>query len=114
MSILLLMTLAFAVPPLGDPCVPEADAAHTWDGVAFPFGEASFADVVVGYQPGPGVSGQYGDPATALGPPDWQDGVGAVSLGRMGKKPASLVVAFQDVLLADIQGFDLWIFEVGP
>jgi hypothetical protein len=96
-------------------CRPDPSMSVEFDGVKFPQGVDSFADEVIRYVPGRGVSQHYGDAQTALGPPDWVEGVGAVSLGnRKGKHPAELVVAFNKVYVADVPGPDLYVFEVGP
>ena len=67
-------------------------------GVEFPDGAQSFADAVVSYSPGSGVSADYDDPTQALGTPDYPTGViadgnGHVSLGGAG---GELVLQFID------------------
>lgn len=93
----------------------------TYDGITFPDGDVSFADVVVSYEPlfdgGPGPTNpNFIDPASALGPPDYSggaDGIGSVSLGDGGR----ITLRFSDNALTgsgDNGVDDLHIFEVGP
>ncbi len=63
--------------------------AAVFRGVDFPHGVKSFADRVVSFSRGDstGVSGEYGNPNNALGPPDYSQslpGEGHVSLGALG------------------------------
>jgi hypothetical protein len=85
----------------------------TIDGITFPQGAASFADVVASYSPGANVGGTYADPTAALGLPDYNRsaGVGAASLGVGG----SLVLRFTDNSLTTSgdSTADLHVFEVG-
>lgn len=81
--------------------------------VAFPQGDISFADEVVLYQmgnPSP-LKAKHRDPAKALSIPDYhhRTGEGYLSLGCGGV----LVVKFNDNALTNIDGPDLYIFEVG-
>ena len=90
-------------------------AAHAsavpFEGIEFPAGAISFADLVVSYMPGADVGAGYDDAADALGIPDFGGGVGSVSLGDGG----SLTVAFTDNSLttSGTTAADLWIFEIG-
>lgn len=78
--------------------------------VYFPLGELSFADRVVEYKPTK-VPDYAKDPNDALGPPNYTSGDdNYVSLGNNG----SLTLQFTDNYLVDIEGPDLWIFEIGP
>jgi len=82
--------------------------------VHFPLGDRSFADEVVSYamgHPDPKPESSR-DPRAALGVPDYVDKThsGFVSLGCGG----TLVVRFTDNALVDVDGPDLWVFEVGP
>jgi outer membrane protein OmpA-like peptidoglycan-associated protein len=83
--------------------------------VAFPGGPSAFADELVAYRPGsPEPIPEGEDPRTALGPPDyvadiWQP-PRAVSLGNGG----SLTLRFTDNALVDVDGPDLFLFEIGP
>jgi len=92
----------------------------TYHGITFPNGDASFADVVVSYEPlfdgGPGPTHpNFIDPAEALGPPDYCCGdnqPGSVSLGDGGR----ITLRFTDNALTGSgpDGLaDLHIFEVG-
>jgi len=83
--------------------------------IAFPRERAHFAGRVVAYDvgtPAPLPEGQ--DPATALGPPDYQADVWsrprAVSLGNGG----TITLAFDEGALLDGEGPDLFIWEIGP
>lgn len=94
-------------------------AAEEFGGIEFPQGEASFADVVVVYDPS--FSGgavpthpDFTDPQEILGPPDYPGGnnqPGSVSLGSGGM----IVVQFTNNVLtgSDDATPDLHIFEVG-
>ena len=84
--------------------------------IVFPLGDASFADEVVAFdvgKPAPRDT-RYTDPATALGPPDYDLKrllpPKNISLGCGG----TLVVRFTDNVLHDVAGPDLYVFEVGP
>ncbi len=83
--------------------------------IFFPFGDISFADEVVEFtkgQPAP-IKG-YGDPNLSLKVPDYSGNyetiAEATSLGFGGV----LIVKFTDNILYDINGPDLFIFEIGP
>ncbi len=81
--------------------------------ICLPLGALSFADVAVGFQPGKKRSKPPFDfPGSALGEPDYRNTYSAdfISLGCDGV----LVVRFTDNVLVDIDGIDLYIFEVGP
>lgn len=80
--------------------------------VFFPFGDISFADKVISYNNGnPSPSKEDSDPKKALGIPDYNEekDINFTSLGNGG----SLVVKFVDNILYDIEGDDLFIFEIG-
>src|SRR5437763_3428305 len=82
--------------------------------VHFPLGEKSFADEVVAFNmghPEPQPANAR-DPHNALGIPDNNDKLrsGFVTLGCGG----SLTLRFTDNALVDVDGPDLWVFEVGP
>jgi OOP family OmpA-OmpF porin len=79
--------------------------------VHLPQGDISFADEVVSYQVGdPAPMAPYMDPQKALGPPDWKgDTAGFVTLGCGG----TLILKFTDNALVNIDGPDLFVFEVG-
>src|SRR5438876_3768476 len=81
--------------------------------VHFPLGDRSFADEVVSYamgKPEPQPANAR-DPEAALGAPDYDDKRRAneVTLGCGG----SLTLRFKDNALIDIDGPDLYVFEVG-
>ena len=83
--------------------------------VAPPTEMGAYADEVIAYQPGiPGPVPEGADPTEALGPPDYQverwHKPRAVTLGNGG----SLTLGFSTGVLVDIDGPDLFIFEIGP
>ena len=98
--------------------VPSAQAAPvTYDGILFPEGNVSFADVIVSYTPGGGFSGSPSafcqDSTRALGAPNYVSGTcnGYVSLGDSGV----LIVQFTNNALtaSGTADADLHIFEIG-
>ncbi len=99
------------------PVLPVGAAQSYPDGhggeVAFPQGDASFADAVVHYSSGdPKPREKSADPQAALGVPDiaeHEDG-GYTTLGCGGE----LVLTFDDNALIDVPGPDLYVFEIGP
>src|SRR5690554_3792651 len=110
-----LCVLAFLLVPT----TALAQETTEYEGIEFPDGDRSFADSVIDYYvDDAGVTGSYADPEMALGPPDYDHSakIGAVSLGNSteGERPGELVVAFDSNRLIDIEGDDLYIFEVGP
>ncbi len=83
--------------------------------VDFPLGEMSFADEVISFSKGnPSSADKYCQPDQALAPPDYvhdnQDPPGYVTLGCGG----TLVLRFVDNVLVDVDGPDLYVFEIGP
>ena len=80
--------------------------------IFLPYGNISFADQVVYYNSGkPTPSKEDKDPNKALGIPDYnkEKDINFTSLGYGGE----LVVRFTDNVLYDINGDDLFIFEIG-
>lgn len=80
--------------------------------IKIPLGDISFADKVIKYVPGnPAPMELNKNPKDAVGLPDFneQQVSGFVSLGIGGE----LVLAFTDNALVNIEGNDLYIFEVG-
>lgn len=81
--------------------------------ICLPQGAASFADSVVSFAPGARPSeGDWAQPRFALGEPDYTrtTAPGFLSLGCDGV----LVLRFDDNALVDVDGPDLYVFEVGP
>lgn len=81
--------------------------------VYLPLGDASFADEVVSNHPGEKApEGIQGRPQYTLGVPDYTkpSAPGFLSLGCDG----SVVLQFSDNILLDVEGPDLYVFEVGP
>lgn len=80
--------------------------------ILLPQGDISFADEVVSYKAGtPAPIQENANPKDAVGVPDFnmERVTGFVSLGIGGE----LVLAFQDNALVNIDGPDLYVFEVG-
>lgn len=80
--------------------------------IKLPLGDISFADKIVSYKMGsPAPVTVNAIPADALGKPDFNEEkiTGFVSLGTGGE----LTLAFTDNALVNIEGPDLYIFEVG-
>lgn len=78
----------------------------------FPYGDISFADSVVEYVKGePGPIWAFSRPQFILGPPDYDAyrDAGYVSLGCGGM----IIIKFTDNFLVDVEGPDLFIFELG-
>lgn len=91
-------------------------ASVTYGGVTFAAGDVAFADAVVSYTPGLGVSGTYDDPLDALGAPDYNSPNGSVSLGNPnGNTYGELILQFTDNSLTTSgdASADLHIFEIG-
>lgn len=81
--------------------------------VTFPLGDISFADTVQRYTPGdPAPRASATEAESALGIPNVgkQDKNDYVTLGCAGE----LVLAFDDNALIDVEGADLYVFEIGP
>ncbi|HUX96145.1 MAG TPA: OmpA family protein [Bacteroidales bacterium] len=80
--------------------------------IFFPFGDISFADELVSFNKGnPFQAEEYSNPQKALNIPD-NDGSGdknSTGLGHGGE----LIVKFTDNTLYDIDGYDLYVFEIG-
>jgi MYXO-CTERM domain-containing protein len=94
--------------------------AEEFDGIEFPAGVASFADRVVSFDQGDAadIEAPYDDPATALGAPDYVNNStpNFVALGNVaeGAETSELTLEFVDNRLVDVDGDDLYVFEVGP
>lgn len=114
LSLVAVALIALALPGVG----LSQQARDYQDGVrgtvTLPQGERSFADLVVDYRPGSGtIEESARHPSTALGAPDFSGAVtdgSFVSLGCDG----SLTLQFTDNALIDVEGPDLYVFEVGP
>ncbi|SFD77911.1 OmpA family protein [Roseivivax sediminis] len=109
--------IAFIVGALCGPAI--AQSAKTYadgsDGtVTLPMGDLSFADSALRYEMGnPAPIEPSRDPRAAIGPPDWESldtPERELTLGCGG----SVVLRFEDNALIDIEGTDLYVFEVGP
>jgi hypothetical protein len=93
--------------------------AEPFGGVEFPQGLASFADKVKSFRPAlRNVQPPHADPMAALGAPDYRNTSDSsyVSLGdtKSMELSAELIVEFVDNRLINVDGDDLYIFEVGP
>jgi MYXO-CTERM domain-containing protein len=106
-----LLTLAASTASAQDPV--------EYEGITFNAGESSFADSVERYElnDNTDVGEGWDDPQDALGVPDYDPDTetGAVSLGNAPDEgtPGELIVAFDGNRLIDVEGDDLYIFEVG-
>ena len=115
-SACLAMSLLLSVQAQADD--PDARGGKVYpDGhggtVYLPLGDVSFTDQAVSYTPGErGPSGVHAQAAQAVGLPDYTSpsAPGFTSLGCHG----SVVLQFTDNVLVDIEGADLYVFEVGP
>jgi hypothetical protein len=92
---------------------PIVARGRAYDGIYFPLGDRSFADEVVDFKPGRDTVSPYNNPQSAVGPPDWPpitpDGKNYVALGHGG----ILTIKFTDNYLIDVDGADLYVFEIG-
>jgi outer membrane protein OmpA-like peptidoglycan-associated protein len=112
----LIALAACAIAPLAQ--AQEASAGKAYpDGrggeVVLPLGDLSFADEVVSFQRGdPSAADGHSIPEKALGAPDYSDAVddNYLTLGCGGE----LVVRFADNALGDVDGPDIFVFEIGP
>ncbi len=81
--------------------------------ICLPMGALSFADEAVSFTPGAKPSLKpFNKPSRALGEPNYRNTELAdfISIGCQGE----LVLKFVDNVLIDVEGVDLYIFEVGP
>ena len=81
--------------------------------VFIPLGNVSFADTIIDFKEGnPKASPEYSDPLAAIGEPDYQKYLDQsyVSLGCQGQ----ITAVFKDNGFIDIEGPDLYFFEIGP
>jgi OOP family OmpA-OmpF porin len=116
--LLAVVALAVALPAPtaaadGDADCPGKVYGRGKRAICLPHGAASFADEVASFAPSERpAQGEWNDPAYALGEPDFTrpSAPGFVSLGCHGQ----LVLRFVDNLLVDVEGPDLYVFEVGP
>lgn len=82
--------------------------------VFLPQGDRSFADVVVDHIQGTGkIVDSARDPQAALGAPDFSGDVDDGSFLSLGCD-GSVILQFTDNALIDVEGPDLYVFEVGP
>jgi hypothetical protein len=91
-------------------CTAQAQAI-LFNGIEFSEGAVSFADVIVDYTEGTGVSDAHDNPLGAIGVPDLGSDDTWVALGSGG----SLTVQFTDNSLTTSgdASLDLWVFEIG-
>lgn len=110
---LLLGSVDVAVRAQGPADCPGLTFGKGRRAICLPQGETSFADEVVSFTPGARPSsGIFADPGHVIGRPDYtdNDSPGFLSIGCDGV----LVVRFTDNALVDVEGPDLYVFEVGP
>ncbi len=118
-SFRLLPALTILLAALAAPALAQPDESSEYqDGkrgtVTLPQGDRSFADVVVAHNQGTGkiVDGAR-DPKAALGAPDFSGDVDDGSFLSLGCD-GSVILQFTDNALIDVEGPDLYVFEVGP
>lgn len=97
--------------------IPKIQLQKTYivneESIYFPLGNMAFADSIVSFKIGlPSPRKEFRDPKSALGEPDHKHYMdnSYVSLGCKGE----LVLMFTDNGFIDIEGDDLYIFEIGP
>ena len=81
--------------------------------ICLPLGALSFADRAVSFKPGDKPSkAPFDFPENATGEPNYRNTYSAdfISLGCNGE----LITQFTDNILVDVDGIDLYIFEIGP
>ena len=81
--------------------------------IQLPLGDLSFADEVVAFRKGePSAANEHSIPEEALASPDYDPSIDDkyLTLGCGGE----LVVRFTDNALGDVEGPDIFIFEIGP
>lgn len=81
--------------------------------ICLPLGALSFADRAVSFKPGDKSSkAPFDFPENATGEPNYRNTYSAdfISLGCNGE----LITQFTDNILVDVDGIDLYIFEIGP
>lgn len=119
-SLLMLGALLMLVLPVlatggGETPKPEGGKSYP-DGhggeVYFPLGDQSFADEYVSFTPGDPMTNdrRARTPANTEGAPDYDGEHNYLTLGCKG----TLVMAFRDNALVDVEGPDLYVFEIGP
>lgn len=110
------LAVTLATPTLAQSPAPPCEGLMFGSGdrrICLPQGERSFADEVVSFVPGARPSsGVWAEPKYALGVPDYErtSRPGFLSLGCHGV----LTLRFADNALVDVDGPDLFVFEVGP
>lgn len=106
----IIVLLGTALPAQEETSYPDGNGGS----VTLPMGDLSFADAAVSFEMGePEPIAPSRDPGSALGPPDWEDldaPENWLTLGCGGH----VVLRFDDNALIDIEGTDLYIFEIGP
>lgn len=111
---LFLTCIACSSPALAQ----QDDAREYQDGkrgtVVLPQGDKSFADEIVDHTAGTGrIEESASDPQAVLGPPDFSGDVDDGSFLSLGCDGA-VILQFTDNALVDVEGPDLYVFEVGP
>jgi len=96
-----------------DPVTYQDSQGNT---IVFPYGVASFADRVVEVDRGtsPATASEALDADTVIGLPDYDASESNVSTYLSLGKNGSVTVEFTDNFLVDVEGPDLWVFEIGP
>lgn len=111
---LILICMAVSAPALAQ----QGAAREYKDGkrgtVMLPQGDKSFVDAVVDHTAGEGkIEDSARDPQMVLGPPDFSGNVDDGSFLSLGCDGV-VTLQFADNALIDVEGPDLYVFEVGP
>lgn len=109
-----LACMVMAAPTLAQ----QNEAREYQDGkrgtVVLPQGDKSFADAVVDRAVGTGtIEDSANNPQVILGPPDFSGNVNDGSFLSLGCD-GTVILQFTDNALVDVEGPDLYVFEVGP
>lgn len=106
--------IALCWPALAQPDESRAYQDGARGSVTLPQGDRSFADVVVDYEQGTGkIVESARDAQAALDAPDFSGDVDDGSFLSLGCD-GSVILQFTDNALIDVEGPDLYVFEVGP
>jgi len=114
LQLLVLACMAMAAPALAQQDVAREYQDGARGTVILPQGDKSFADAVVAHTTGTGTINETArDPQAILGPPDFSGNVNDGSFLSLGCD-GSVILQFTDNALIDVEGPDLYAFEVGP
>ena len=106
------LAICLAASPAGAQQTEYSDDARGT--VVLPQGDRSFADVIVSHTVGSGsIKTSAEVPAAVLGAPNYSGNVDDGSFLSLGCD-GNVVLQFTDNALVDVEGPDLYVFEVGP